>query len=96
MNPTSDLSTTEQLVSKQEKQVKRFIGIKNLVPEEICNDPLINLALTALPANYNFEIHKTIWRIREKKATCVALQFPEGLIMFSCIISDILIKYSNM
>ncbi|CUG93018.1 diphthamide synthesis protein 1, putative [Bodo saltans] len=43
-----------------------------------------------LPANYHFEIDKTIKRIKEKKATRVALQFPEGLLMFSAPIADLL------
>jgi len=43
-----------------------------------------------LPSNYNFEIPKTVWRLREKAAKRVALQFPEGLLVYSCLISDIL------
>lgn len=39
-----------------------------------------------------FEIHKTIWRLRTTKSKMVALQFPEGLLMYSCIIADILQK----
>ena len=49
-----------------------------------------------LPANYNFEIHKTLWRIRTEKATSVALQFPEGLLMYACTIADILIKWGGV
>jgi len=44
----------------------------------------------------NFEIHKTLWRIRTEESKVVALQFPEGLLMYSCIISDILIKFGNV
>lgn len=36
------------------------------------------------------QIHKTIWRLRKAGARRVALQFPEGLLMFSCVIADIL------
>ena len=36
------------------------------------------------------QIHKTIWRIQQLKSRVVALQFPEGLLMYSCVISDIL------
>ena len=28
----------------------------------------------ALPANYNFEIHKSVWRLKSAGARCVALQ----------------------
>ena len=36
------------------------------------------------------QIHKSVWRLRQAGAKRVALQFPEGLLMYSCIISDIL------
>ena len=44
---------------------------------------------------YNFEIHKTIWRIQLAKAKTVALQMPEGLLMFGCSIADILEKFNK-
>lgn len=43
-----------------------------------------------LPTNYRFEIDKCVKRIQEKKAKRVALQFPEGLLMFAAPIADIL------
>jgi diphthamide synthase subunit DPH2 len=46
-----------------------------------------------LPSNYNFEIPKTVWRLREKGSKRVALQFPEGLLVYSCLIADILEEY---
>ncbi|CAB4006940.1 diphthamide biosynthesis 1, partial [Paramuricea clavata] len=49
-----------------------------------------------LPYNYNFEIHKTIWRLKKVNAKQVALQFPEGLLIFACIIADILEKFSEV
>ena len=48
--------------------------------------------LQALPTNYNFEIHKSIWRVRNSEAKCVALQFPEGLLLYACVIADVLQK----
>ena len=50
----------------------------------------MNEAITLLPENYNFEIHKTIWNIRKHGATRVALQMPEGLLLFACTIADII------
>lgn len=50
----------------------------NKIPPSILNDPEINEAIAALPQNYNFELHKTIWRVRELKSKRVALQLPEG------------------
>lgn len=49
------------------------------IPQSILEDQQINEAIAALPPNYNFEIHKTIWRAREMKAKRVALQLPEGV-----------------
>ncbi|XP_049851441.1 2-(3-amino-3-carboxypropyl)histidine synthase subunit 1-like [Schistocerca gregaria] len=65
----------------------------NQVPDSILNDPKLLEALRVLPSNYNFEIPKTIWRIRRCNAKRVALQFPEGLLMFACTIADILEKF---
>lgn len=38
------------------------------VPEELLGDPELREAAGALPANYNFEIPKTVWRIRQAGA----------------------------
>lgn len=43
-----------------------------------------------LPEHYRFEIDKCVMRIKEKKASRVALQFPEGLLLFAAPIADIL------
>jgi 2-(3-amino-3-carboxypropyl)histidine synthase len=65
----------------------------NQIPEEILNDPAINEAIALLPANYSFEIHKTIHRIRSLQSQRIALQFPEGLLLFATTISDILTSF---
>lgn len=49
-----------------------------LVPDEILHNDALNECISKLPANYNFEIHKCVWRILRIKAKVVALQFPEG------------------
>lgn len=49
--------------------------------------------MALLPANYSFEIPKTIHRIRTHGARRVALQMPEGLLMFATTISDILQRF---
>ncbi len=36
----------------------------NQIPEELLNNKELNLQIKQLPENYNFEIHKTIWRIQ--------------------------------
>ena len=63
------------------------------MPEEILNDKAINDAIALLPKNYNFELHKTIHRIRSSDATKIALQMPEGLLLFATTISDILTQF---
>lgn len=65
----------------------------NNVPEEILNDKGINEAVALLPRNYRFEIHKTIHRIRTSGAKKIALQMPEGLLLFATTISDILTQF---
>lgn len=65
------------------------------IPGEILNDTNLNAAISVLPQNYNFEIHKTVWKIRQSKAVTVALQFPEGLLMFSCTIADIIEQFTG-
>ncbi|KAH6869227.1 diphthamide synthesis protein isoform 2-like protein [Thelonectria olida] len=62
----------------------------NQVPKEILEDPNLKPAIALLPANYNFEIPKTIHRIRSSGAHKVVLQLPEGLLLFATTISDIL------
>eukprot|EP00762_Andalucia_godoyi_P001688 ANDGO_07126.mRNA.1 Diphthamide biosynthesis protein 1 len=66
---------------------------EHTIPNEILEDEELNKHIGALPSNYGFEIHKTIWRVQTAKAKCVALQFPEGLLMFSCIIAEIIEQF---
>lgn len=66
----------------------------NQIPDEILNDPVLNQRIaTALPKNYNFEIHKTVWRIRNNCSRRVCLQFPDGLFIFAIPIVNILKEF---
>lgn len=65
----------------------------NNVPDEILKDKAINDAIALLPRNYNFELHKTIHRVRTAAAKKVALQMPEGLLLFATTISDIITQF---
>ncbi|XP_034937455.1 2-(3-amino-3-carboxypropyl)histidine synthase subunit 1 [Chelonus insularis] len=65
------------------------------IPQELLDDPILNAAIAAIPENYNFEIHKTIWRIRETKAKRVALQMPEGLLFVATTIADIIEDFTE-
>lgn len=76
---------------------KRHVGrVMNQIPEEILQDKDLNQAIKLLPSNYNFEIHKTVWNIRKQGAKRVALQMPEGLLIYSLIISDILEQFCEV
>ncbi|KAM6495535.1 putative diphthamide synthesis domain containing protein [Amanita muscaria] len=88
------------------KPRKRFVGSKaakssnqstfsNQIPDEIVHDERLNRAISQLPSNYSFEIHKTIHHIRKNNATAVALQMPEGLQMFACTVSDIIEQFTG-
>lgn len=61
----------------------------------ISEDPILKKDMEILPSNYNFEIAKSIWKIKDMKSKCVGLQFPEGLLMYACVISDILVKHTS-
>jgi len=91
-NTSSKADTTVVTVAKSKLKNR----ILNQIPEEITNNPLLNKAIQQLPSNYNFEIHKCVWQIKRFEAKKVALQFPEGLQMFACTISDILEKFTNV
>lgn len=64
--------------------------VANQIPPELLNETELNEAIKLLPANYSFEIHKTIHHVRKNNAKMVALQMPEGLLMFACTIADII------
>ncbi|KAK4534417.1 hypothetical protein CDCA_CDCA01G0442 [Cyanidium caldarium] len=59
----------------------------------IAADRLLHESIRALPENYNFEIVKTVRRIRRERARRVALQLPEGLQMFACTLADIFRRF---
>ena len=63
--------------------------LKNSVttPSEILNDPFLISEVEKLPKNYNFEVAKTVWRIKQMEARTVALQMPEGrVLILLCLI----------
>ncbi|KAI5300280.1 Diphthamide biosynthesis protein 1 [Ascosphaera atra] len=83
-------STSTSLEQARPRRLPRAL---NQVPPEILNDEDIKAAIELLPRNYNFEIPKTIHRIRSSGAKRIALQFPEGLLLFATTISDILTQF---
>lgn len=89
--------TTEGLKTSLVPTAKRHVGrVLNQIPQDILDDKDLNEAIKLLPSNYNFEIHKCVWNIRKHKAARVALQMPEGLLIYSLIIADILEQFCQV
>ncbi|XP_077995593.1 2-(3-amino-3-carboxypropyl)histidine synthase subunit 1-like [Glandiceps talaboti] len=81
---------------KEGKQSDRKnVRVGNQIPDDILKNAELQDAIKQLPSNYNFEIPKTIWRIRSTGAKRVALQFPEGLLLFACTIADIIERFTD-
>jgi len=90
-------------VTKARPPRRRFVS---QIPAAITEDPELLVALGVLPPNYNFEIPKTIWRLKQMIAQrpaeqlspseppLVALQMPEGLLLYACAIADILERFA--
>ncbi|KAM6573414.1 hypothetical protein CsatA_017494 [Cannabis sativa] len=101
--PNPDLSLLTQKPSEninggdgsttQRRVPKRFV--KSQIPDSILNDAALNAAIALLPSNYNFEVHKSVWRVRSTNASRVALQLPEGLLMYSLVLSDIISTFGG-
>ena len=62
--PTSDPSSSASPPAPA--AVKRFV--RQQVPDSLLHNEALNAAIKVLPPNYNFEIHKTIWRIQQAAA----------------------------
>jgi 2-(3-amino-3-carboxypropyl)histidine synthase len=92
----ADSSTAVVVAAKPRKVIsaKGRAGL-NRVPDDITNDPSLQLAMKVLPDNYNLELPKTIWRIRRDGFKRVALQLPEGLTMFATTLSDIIETFTE-
>ena len=70
----SDIEVTSlsiQPVGSKKKIIKRIIPNhikrRNQIPDEILNNKTLNKIIELLPGNYNFEIHKSIWKIKNSK-----------------------------
>ena len=88
--PSSIIATTEK-------------GFKDELTKFGVNVEKVAEACSILPENYNFEIWKTLYRIHLAKSKAdkdqdykIALQFPEGLLIYSTLISDIIQNYCKV
>jgi len=95
---TAEPEVVTASVVKANKDRKRVVarrGGAQRIPDEVLNDPLLNADMAVLPQNYNFEVHKTVWRVRSLGSKRVALQLPEGLTMFATSLADILHRHTG-
>lgn len=92
-NQVSSSDGSSLVKSTRKKHVGRLM---NQIPDDILNDKDLDAAIGLLPSNYNFELHKTIWNIRTHGAKRVALQMPEGLLIYALVISDIIEQFCGV
>jgi 2-(3-amino-3-carboxypropyl)histidine synthase len=104
---SDDISSTTTAAAPERRRriIRRMCGGSSATgsrsnPNDIPESILLNKALqeairSSLPKDYEFEIPKTLWKIEQVNASHVALQMPEGLLMYGCILSDILKRFST-
>jgi 2-(3-amino-3-carboxypropyl)histidine synthase len=68
----------------------RLSRTANAIPDSLLQDAALNADIELLPSNYSFEVHKTVHRVRTLGARRVALQMPEGLLLYASVLADIL------
>lgn len=88
----TDASSKTVVRARKSRVISRLI---NQIPAEILNNEQLNEAIKLLPSNYNFEIHKTVFNIKQRNAKRVCLQMPEGLLIYAPIIADILQEFCS-
>ena len=91
----SKLSKIETIVVLYKSEVHSQSNQINLLKNAPMQDDTASIqkaAAAVLPSNYNFEVVKTIQKIRSTESRKVGLQLPEGLLLFSCALAD-LIRY---
>lgn len=83
-----------QAITKTSGPPRRYV--RQQIPDSILNNAALKAAMAVLPLNYNLEIPKTVWRVKQAGAKKVALQFPEGLLLYSLTICDILEEFAGV
>lgn len=82
---TTSSKTPRQIIRRRRRRAAQ--DDKAPVVDPILLDKV--LRDSSLPTAYSFEILKTVERILDLKATHVALQMPEGLLMYATVLADI-------
>jgi 2-(3-amino-3-carboxypropyl)histidine synthase len=88
-------NTDAAAARKARRAQRKAARARRKVPDELRNDPELLAAIAVLPENYDFEIFKTVHRVRERGAKLTAIQFPEGLLCYATVISDILERFTG-
>jgi 2-(3-amino-3-carboxypropyl)histidine synthase len=95
---SSQATTTTTTLTKSKETTsfwkRRAVGIQ--IPQYLLENPLLEKMVSQFPKHYDLEIHKTIWRIRQLGAQRVALQIPEGLLLYGCLLSDIFERFCDV
>lgn len=88
--PEAKPSASEAKKTKAPRRINRRRRNTNKAPPV---DPVLlekTLQESNLPKAYSFEIPKTIQRIVNLNASHIALQMPEGLLLYATVLSDVL------
>eukprot|EP00811_Abedinium_folium_P033581 NODE_6532_length_1663_cov_9.264323.p1 GENE.NODE_6532_length_1663_cov_9.264323~~NODE_6532_length_1663_cov_9.264323.p1 ORF type:complete len:441 (-),score=97.36 NODE_6532_length_1663_cov_9.264323:267-1589(-) len=89
--PATTDSTTTRASKARGRRIARGAGS---VPDEIANDPELKAAVAALlPAAYDFEVPRTVQKLRQCGALRLGLQMPEGLQQYATDLGDILRRF---
>ncbi len=67
--------------------------VQQLSPEE--HQAITAAAAAVLPPHYNFEVAKTVLKVRAAGARRVGLQLPEGLLLFACALADLVAHFTG-
>jgi hypothetical protein len=95
IQPDRSLETSQDMLGTARKP-KKFTFQKNKIPLEILENSDLQQDIKQLPSNYEFEIYKSVFQIKKNNAKKVALQFPEGLLMYSLAIADIFERFCGV
>lgn len=69
-------------------------GLRRKMPPHIAENAELDAAIAAsLPWNYNFEVKKTLWKLSESEAKKVALQLPEGLLLYANALAELVRRF---
>jgi len=64
------------------------------IPPEILEDAELNAVIAEqLPSNYEFEVHRTVWKLRKCGARHIGLQLPEGLQAWGTVLADLFQRF---